>query len=165
MKAVRDQFRFSLDENVTKNVSYAPAALDLKLGRYRELSVTLQIFSASRDNGNETYDFYLICGNALGEWDLAHFPQIASTGAKVYEARILADLQPETITTGAAPDVATNDPAILRIDTAGANQGPKTLAAGVVRHGPFGHKLRYELVVGNVPIAGVNYTLRVKARY
>src|ERR1700752_316102 len=128
-KAIRDQFRFAFDVNVTKAVNYAPAAADLKLGRFRELVVTLQIFSASRDAGTETYDFYLISGDGIGEWDLVHFPQIASTGAKVYEARILANEIPQVMTTGANPDVSLNDPAVMKVDTAGANQGPKTLAA------------------------------------
>jgi len=163
-KAIRDQFRFALDVNVTKNVNYAPSSLDLKMGRFREMVATLQIFSASRDAGTETYDFYLISGDGMGEWDIAHWPQIASTGAKVYEARLFADIVPGVVTTGANPDVLLNDPGTIKTDTASSNQGPKTLAAGTVRHGPWGHKLRYELVVTNAPVAGVNYTIKIQAR-
>ncbi|MBZ5578251.1 MAG: hypothetical protein LAP40_16940 [Acidobacteriia bacterium] len=163
MKNRRETFRSSLDIAVTKAASYAPAALDLKLDRFRELVVTLDIQSAERDSGDELYDFYLITGDEIAEWDLVHFPQIATTGAKRYVARIFADQLGQTVTTGAAPDLATNDPAVLAVGAAAAN-APKSLAAGVARHGPFGHMLRYELVVAGTIATGIAYTVHVEAR-
>jgi hypothetical protein len=156
----RDTLHILLDSAVTKGVNYAPASRDLNLDRYSELVVTLAITAAERDSGNETYDFYLITGDGLSEWDLAHFPQIASTGAKTFTARLRADLTPETVTT-AAPGVVAVDSATLLTTSTNA---PKTLAAGTVRHGPWGNKLRYELVVAGTIATGISYSVQVQAR-
>lgn len=155
----RDTQHILLDA-VTKGASYAPAAVDYHLDRYRELVVTLKITSAERDTGDETYDFYLITGDGLSEWDVVHFPQIATTGAKTYTARIRADLLPQNVTT-AAPGVAADDPATLLTTSTNA---PKSLAAGAVRHGPFGNMLRYELVCAGTIATGIAYSLQVQAR-
>lgn len=166
MNTRRSNYRANLDTAVNKTASYAPAAVDLKLDRFREIVVTLDVTAADAAG---TYDFYLITGNevsqgaALAEWDLVHFPQIAN-GTRRYVARLFADQLGQTVTTGAAPDLATNDPTVLRVDTSGSNQGTKTLAAGVGRHGPFGHTLRYELVAGGSPTTGVTYSVHIEAR-
>ncbi len=154
-------FRFSLDKSVTQAASYAPTAVNFRLARYRELIVTWDIESAERDTGNETYDLYLISGDGVSEWDLVHFPQITATGAKRYTARVI-DWQPSNITT-ASPGVSAIDSATLAT-AASATNAPKSLAAGSVRHGPFGNYLRYELVVAGTVTTGIKYSLQVQAK-
>jgi len=163
MKAIRDTLHLLLDSAVTKGASYAPAAADFHLDRYTELVVTLSITSAERDSANETYDFYLITGDGLSEWDIVHFPQVATTGAKIFTARVSASLLPQNVTT-AGPGVAAVDSATLATVTSATN-APKTLAAGSVRHGPFGNMLRYELVCAGTIATGIVYSIQVQARY
>lgn len=161
MKSVRDTLHVLLDSAVTKAASYAPAALDVHLDRFTELVVTLQVTSAERDSANETYDFYLITGDGLSEWDLVHFPQVATTGAKTFTARVLGGIQPSNITT-AAPGVSAVDSATLLTSSTNA---AKTLTAGSVRHGPFGNTIRYELVCAGTIVTGIAYSIQVQARY
>jgi hypothetical protein len=152
----------SLDSGVTKTANHAPAAVDYHLDRYTELVITLKITAAERDTGNETYDFYVITGNGLSEWDLVHFPQVASTGAKTFTARLRSDMLPQNVTT-ASPGVAANESGTISTASGGA-ETPKTLAAGTVRHGPWGNMLRYELVVAGTIVTGISYSLQVQAR-
>jgi len=77
-------------------------------------------------------------------WDMMHFPQIVTTGAKTFHATMNGVVIPQEVTT-AAPGVATTSSATLRTDTTAA---ARTLTAGVVRHAPCGHNLRWELVLG-----------------
>jgi hypothetical protein len=159
MQISRETLHVLLDSSVTKTASYAPAALDVHLDRFSELVCTWKIASAVHTD--ETYDLYLITGDGLSEWDIAHFPQVATTGAKTLTARIQAGLQPGNVTT-AAPGVAAVDSATLST-AAIATNAPKSLAAGVVRHGPFGNYIRYELVVaGSAP--SIVYSVQVQAR-
>jgi len=162
MKTVRDTLHLLLDSAVTKGASYAPAAADFHLDRYTELVVTLAITSAERDSANETYDFYLITGDGLSEWDVVHFPQIATTGAKTFTARVSSLLLPQNVTT-AAPGVTAVDSGTLATVSGGTN-APKSLAAGSVRHGPFGNMLRYELVCAGTIVTGIAYSIQVQAR-
>ncbi len=155
-------FRFSLASALTKAASFAPAAVNLSLTRYDALAITLQITAAERDSANETYDVYVIMGDGLSEWDIAHFPQIATTGAKTFTARVLADPNLPANVTTAAPGVAANDAAILAT-VAGGTNAPKSLAAGLVRHGPFGNYIRHELVVAGTVVTGISYSLAVQA--
>lgn len=157
MKSVRTTLHVLLDSAVTKVASYAPAALDMALDRYTELVVTLQITAA--DTGG-TYDFYLIAGNGLAEWDVAHFPQQAATTAHTFVARIRADLLPQTVTTASTGVAALDSGTFLTTST----NAPKSLTAGVVRHGPFGNTLRYELVAAGTITTGVTYSIQVQAR-
>lgn len=150
-----------LDSAVTKAASYAPAAADWQLDRYTELVITLKITSAERDSADETYDFYIITGDGLSEWDIVHFPQVATTGAKTFTARLsTVEGIPQNITT-AAPGVAANDSGTLLTTSTNA---PKTLAAGSVRQGPWGNTLRYELVVAGTVVTGIAYSIQVQGR-
>jgi hypothetical protein len=156
----RNRLHILLDSAVTKGVNYAPAAVDYSLDRYTELVVTLKITSAERDSADETYDFYIITGDGQSEWDIVHFPQVATTGAKTYTARVRSDLLPQNVTT-ATPGVSAVDSATLLTTSTHA---PKSLAAGSVRHGAWGQNLRYELVVSGTIVTGIVYTIQVEAR-
>lgn len=157
-------FKFQLQAAVTKAADYTLAPVDRRLTRFEELILTLVVTSAERDTGNEVYDFWITTENEAGQqYDLAHFPQIASTGAKTFVARLRSDLLPQKVTT-AAPGVASNESATLKTDTSGADEGTKTLAAGTVRHGPWGDKLGYILDLGGTIVTGIAYSLHVEAR-
>jgi len=152
---------FTLDNNVTKAASYAPAAVDFKLHRFSQLTITLNIVAAERDSANETYDFYIINGDGFSEWDIVHFPQVITTGAKSFTAKVIANSLPQNVTS-AAPGVAANDPSIIQTNS-GALNAPKSLTAGSVRHGPFGGTLRYELVAAGTIATGIQYSIVVTA--
>jgi hypothetical protein len=158
MKSVRTSLHALLASALTKTASYAPDAIDLKLDRYRELVVTLEVTAADAAG---TYDFYLITGNGVGEWDVIHFAQIAGTTVKTFVARVLAGLLPQNITT-AAPGVAAVDSATLSVGASGTN-APKSLAVGSVRHGPWGNTLRFELVAAGTPTTGVSFSIQIQA--
>src|SRR5574341_1238435 len=63
-----------------------------ELGHVQNLMLFLHVHSADRTDGTETYDVYVTSrmkdpsGLITLEWDLVHFPQIASTGEKVFAA-------------------------------------------------------------------------------
>jgi len=154
----RDTTRFALDSAANKLASFASLARDCRLDRFTELIVSLNVTAAE---GSRTYDFYVITGDGSSEWDLVHFPQLIAAGAARFTARIQSIQLPQAVTAG-APGVATVAPAIINTLTTNA---PKTLAAGVVAHGPWGNMLRYELVVGGGALTtGITYTLQVQAR-
>jgi hypothetical protein len=143
---------FSQDPNVDDH--------NFKLGSFDSMLVTLDIISADRDDGDETYDFYITSGDGVSKWDICHFPQIVTTGAKRFTARIVSADRLAEITT-ATPGVSAEPTAIMTTDTGGSNEGIKTLAAGKVRHGPFGDYLGYELVIaGTTPsiVYGITVT-------
>lgn len=114
---------------------------------YHQAIVTLKVTSADRTNNDETYDVYITTGDGVSSWDVIHFPQVASTGAKTYTAVVNGDLYPQTITT-AGPGVVAVNTATLKTDTAGSDQGIRTLTAGMVRHGMLGDRLGYYVDVG-----------------
>lgn len=147
------------EPSITKAATYAPAQVNLELAGYRELLITLDITVAERDTGNETYDFYITGGDGVSSWDIVHFPQIATTGAKRYTARVLSEREAEVTT--ATPGVAAEPTAIMKTDTAGAAEGTATLAAGKVRHGPFGNFFGYQLVVAGTVVTGIAYSITV----
>lgn len=158
-----ERIKATLQEAVTKAATYSGTALMLdRLPSCRILIVTLNITSAERDSTDETYDFYITTSDGVSSWDLIHFPQIAATGAKRYTARLVRDLQPQNVTT-AGPGVAAVETATMRTDTAGSNQGIKTLGAGIVRHGPWGDTLNHELVVGGTVVTGIAYSISITA--
>lgn len=160
----RETLRLALQPAVTKAADYTLAPADYRLSRFEELIVTLTVSSAERDTGNETYDVWITTENEAGEsWDVCRFPQVATTGAKTFVARVRSDLLPQQVTT-AAPGVAANETATMRTETAAANQGAKTLSAGVVRHGPWGDKLGYILDVSGTIVTGIAYSIEVEAR-
>lgn len=159
----RGKFRFSLASSLTKAASFSYAPTDLKLDRYSELVITLDIESAERDTGDETYDFYITTGNGPASWDIAHFSQIATTGAKRFVFRVISQgVLPQNVTT-AAPGVAAIDSGSLAVVSGGTN-AVKSLAAGAVRHGPWGSHIGYELVVAGTVATGIKYSIRVEAR-
>jgi hypothetical protein len=154
--------RTDLQASVTKAADFTGANLG-DMDQYRELVITFNVISAERDSADETYDVYITTTDGVGAWDLVHFPQIAATGAKEYTARVLAGLLPQNVTT-AGPGVAAVDSATLKVDTAGADEGIKTLAAGSVRHGPWASAIGHELVVAGTVVTGINYSIRIEAR-
>lgn len=147
-------------DNVTKTANFN--ALVDSLGNLSELVVELDVISADRADANETYDFYIVSANATKEWDIVHFPTIATAGAKTYIATVKKNVLPQQVTT-ASPGVVSNESGTLKIDTAGAGNGAKTLGAGVVRHGVLGAKLGYYLVVaGTTP--SIVYSIKVTVK-
>ena len=160
---MRSASAFSL-ESATKTATTTLAPVDRRLARHSELVVTWKITSAERDTGNETYDLYITTQNQAGEkYDLVHFPQVATTGAKTFVARLSSQVLPQRVTT-ASPGVASNESGTIRTETGGAAEGAKTLAAGTVRHGPWGDLIGYELVIAGTIVTGIAFTITVEAR-
>lgn len=151
-----------LQASVTKAASFTGTAL-LIPADYQQLIVTLDITSAERDSGDELYDFYITTSDGTSSWDIVHFPQIAATGAKRYTAIVSRGFIPQEVTT-ATPGVAANVSGTMKTDTAGAGEGIKTLAAGKVRHGPWGESVNHELVVAGTVATGIVYSIRVTPR-
>jgi len=149
-------------DNLSKSANFNELSKHV-LGDYSELIITLNIHSADRTDANETYDFYITSADNRKEWDIVHFPQIASTGAKTYVAVVKRNVLPQTVTT-ADPGVAAVVSGTLKTDTAGAGHGAKTLAAGLVRHGVVGSKLGYYLVVGGTTPGPVVFTIEVMVK-
>lgn len=147
----------SLSANANESVN--------QIGHIQQFLVVLEIFSADRTNADETYDFYITSGDGRSEWDVVHFPQIASTGAKKYAAIVEHNpggASANRVTT-AVPGVSSLESATMKVDTAGADQGVKTLAAGVVRHGWIGTTLGWYLVVGGTSPGPVVFSISVVA--
>jgi hypothetical protein len=138
-----------------------------KLGHVKSVLLFLHVFSASRTDADEVYDFYVTSrikdqsGDKVLEWDLVHFPQIATTGEKVYSA-VIQNISgvggPNRVTT-AVPGVSSLESATMKIDTAGSDQGVKTLAAGTVRHGLIGEQLGWYLVTGGTTPGPIVFSL------
>ena len=149
--------KLKLIDNLTIGATVTVAPADQKLRRMRELNVTWDIASAERDTGDETYDLYITTSDGTSTWDLIHFPQVATTGAKTFTARILADVLPQTV---ASNGVASNEGILLTSSTNAAG----TLAAGTVRHGKWGNRLGYKLVVAGTVVTGIVSTVLVEGR-
>ena len=151
--------RIVLQSSLTATESTSGVEKYFSIKDVTELTVALKVTSADRTTGNETYDIYITTGIRLPDgtvtkWDIAHFPQVAATGAKTYVACIKGYGSPysQTVTT-AGPGVMAVNTATMKTDTAGSDQGTKTLTAGMVRHGVFGAFISYELVAaGTTPI-------------
>lgn len=138
---------------------------NLELGGYRELIVTLQV--AAADSGG-TYNIYLVNAarlpgkaTAVGGWDMVSFTQLASVTSKIYQARVFSERFAEV--TSATPGIAAEPPAIMETETVGSAQGYGTLAAGKVRHGPFGDWLGVYVVAGSSPTTGLTFQLDIQA--
>lgn len=122
----------------------------------KKLLAVLRITSASRADGDETYDFYLTAWKLLasgnyGRWDIVHFPQIAADAVAVYTAHVNCEIYPQNVTT-AGPGVLAVTTGTMKVDTAAAGSGIRTIAAGLVRHGSVGEGLAYSLVsAGTTP--------------
>lgn len=160
----------ALQPAVTKAASFSGTALTFgpaglrALRDIRQLVITLDITSAERDTGNETYDFYITTSDGVSSWDIAHFPQVAATGAKRYTAIVNLDPSSPVNVTTASPGVLAQTIATIQTDTAGSNAGIKTLGAGIVRHGAIGKTLGYELVVAGTVVTGIAYSIQVSGR-
>ncbi len=137
----------------------APTMLDRKLCGYKQLVITLDVTAAERDSGDEFYDVYIVMGDAKSTWDIVHFPQVATTGTKRYTARVLAERLAEVTIGGTAAEPVS----ILTTITAGAAEGLKTLAAGKVRHGPFGDFIGVAVTVAGTIVTGINFSVDVTA--
>jgi hypothetical protein len=144
-------------------VTFGPAGLRA-LRDIRQLVVTLDITSAERDSANETYDFYITTSDGVSSWDIAHFPQVATTGAKRFTLIISLDPASPVNVTTAAPGVLAQTTGTMQTDTAGSNNGIKTLGAGIVRHGAIGKTIGYELVVAGTVVTGIAYSIQVQGR-
>lgn len=150
---------YTLQARTTAAATATGSDRDLGKG-VRRLIVVLEIFSAERET-NETYDIYITSGVGTARWDIAHFPQIATTGAKRWVAPIYAEFAPVAEVTTATPGVSANSPACLDVDTAGSNEGIKTLAAGEVRHGALGEFIGHEIVIAGTVATGIDYAITV----
>jgi len=129
-------------------------------GGARSLVITWNITVAERDSANETYDLYITTSDGVSAWDIVHFPQVITTGAKTFTARVICQgVLPQTITT-AAPGVPVIDSATLATVTGGLN-AIKSLGAGLVRHGPVGTTLSWELVVAGTVATGIAHSVSV----
>ncbi len=148
----------TLQPAVTKAASFTGAAIAVP-ANVRSINITLDITVAERDTGNETYDFYITTSDGVSAWDIAHFVQIATTGAKRFTASILCDILPQTVTT-AAPGVSVVRSATLATASGGTN-AIKSLAAGLVLHGPVGLTINHELVVAGTIVTGIAYSIQV----
>lgn len=116
------------------------------------LILTLEATAAARTS-DATYDIYVTCTDGISEWDLVHFPQIAASitsSPKTYTARLASKVLPQTVSSSGS---AANDNGCLETDTAGSNQGPRTLAAGSVRHGLHAGQLNTYVVIGGTDAA------------
>ncbi len=149
-----------LQAAVTKAVSFSGTAIPVP-SNARSLTITLNITAAERDSANETYDFYITTQDidGLSSWDIVHFPQIISTGAKRFTASIVCDILPQTVTT-AAPGVSVVRSGTLATISGGTN-AIKSLAAGLVLHGPIGTTINHELVVAGTVATGIVYSIQV----
>ncbi len=146
-----------LQPAVTKGVSFTGTATAVPRNA-RSITVTLDITAAERDTANETYDFYITTSDGVSAWDIAHFTQIATTGAKRFTANILLDILPQTVTT-AAPGVSVVRSATIATASGGTN-AIKSLGAGLVLHGPVGLTINHELVVAGTVVTGIAYSIQ-----
>lgn len=161
---------FTLQPAVTKAASFSGTPITFggaglrALRNTRSLIITLDITSAERDSANETYDFYITTSDGVSSWDIVHFPQIATTGAKRFTAIVSLDPQyPQNVTT-ASPGVAAVTSGTIQTDTPGSANGIKTLGAGIVRHGAIGETLSHELAVSGTIATGIAYSIKIEAR-
>lgn len=150
---------FTLESSITKAASFSGTSKS-GLGVFSQAIVTWDVTVAERDTANETYDLYITSGDGVSSWDVAHFPQIATTGAKRYTVFIygLTANYPVEVTT-ATPGVAAVASGAFKTDTAGAGEGIKTLGAGKARHGVIGDRLGYELVIAGTVATGITYSV------
>ena len=152
---------YTLQAGVTKTAAFSGTAVT-GLAQYNNIIVTLDVTVTDRADANETYDFYITTGDSVAEWDIVHFTQIAATGTHRFTAKVMGEISPTNVTT-AGPGVAAVETATLDTIAAGADQGIKTLGAGLVRHGIWGDRINHELVTaGTTPSITYSITILVK---
>lgn len=155
-------FRETILASGTVAATGVPLALvDRKLSGYKYLVATLDITAAERDSSDELYDVWIIMGDAKSTWDIVHFPQIATTGAKRYTARVSAERFAEVTT--ATPGVAAEPTSIMATVTGGSGEGSKTLAAGKVRHGPFADFIGVAVTIAGTVATGITFSVDITA--
>lgn len=149
--------------NTTVAATTNSTSRDVRLHTYDSLLIELVVTSAERDSANETYDIYVWAESPGGtKMDLAHFPQVATTGAKKFLARVSRNISPAKIDSGTP--TTTVDKGTLTMTTDGSGDGWKTLSAGQVRHGPWGHKIGYSVVVAGTVTTGIAFSINVVAK-
>lgn len=116
---------------------------------WQGLILTLQV-AAAVVTSNATYTVYVTCSDGASEWDIVAFPQIATSGSKTYTARIQPLILPQTVSSSGS---AANDDGVITTTTAGSAQGPRTLAAGSVRHGLHAGTINSYVVIGGTDAA------------
>ena len=153
---------FTLQSSVTKTAAFSGTATT-SLATFRDLIVTLDITVTDRADVDELYDFYITTGDGVSSWDIVHFPQIAATGTHRFTAVVSGGaVRPFTVTT-AAPGVASSGTGTMDTIAADADNGIRTLGAGIVRHGAWGDRLNHELVVaGTTP--SITYSITFLAK-
>lgn len=144
--------------STTFAASVAETMVDLKLAGYKYIVATLDITAAERDSSDELYDVYLVMGDGKAKWDIAHFTQVATTGAKRMVMRISAERIAEV--TGATPGIVAEPPAILLTSSTNA---PGSLGSGIVRHGPFADFIGVKVVVAGTVATGIVCSLDITA--
>jgi len=149
-------------EQATKAATTTKTPVEMPQLGHKQLIVTFSISAAERDSADETYDLFITTGDGVATWDIAHFPQIVSTGAKQFVARIgNTPSEPINVST-AAPGVAAVDSATLATVAGGTNV-VGSLGVGLVRHGPWGDRLGYHLVITGAIVTGIAFTIHVQA--
>jgi len=132
----------SLQDKVTKAATFRPTDKLQLPERFNTLIVVLNIFSAVHTD--ETYDFYITTTEGPASWDIVHFLQVATTGAKTFVARVHLNTRPQTVTATTLAEEAS-----LLVSSTNAIE---TLAANAVRHGPIGRRLGHSVVIaGSAP--------------
>lgn len=152
-----------LRETLLPPATYAASVVALapvkrNLSGYKYLLVTLDITVAERDSADELYDVYITMSDGVATWDIIHFLQIATTGAKRYTARVSAERFAEV--TSATPGVAAEPPATLLTTTTNA---PGTLGSGIVRHGPFADFIGVKVVIAGTVATGIAFSVDLSA--
>lgn len=145
-------------ESSTQALTYTGKMLRKRLGGFKYLVLTLNVIAAERDSGDETYDCYIVMGDGVSTWDIVHFPQIVTTGAKQFTARVSAERFAEVTTASAG--VASEPSATLLTSS---TNGAKSLGAGVVRHGPFADQIGVIMVIAGTIVTGINFTVEMTA--
>ena len=153
---------YTLQASVTKTANFSGTATT-GLVQYTNLIVTLDVTVTDRADANETYDFYITTGDGTANWDVAHFTQIATTGTHRFTAVVSGGVvRPFTVTT-AEPGLAFSGTGTMDTIAADADNGIRTLGAGIVRHGAWGDRLNHELVVaGTTP--SITYSITFLAK-
>lgn len=159
-RAVGDAFTFLASTSHTATTVLA-AVTDM--GGFNHLLVTWDVTAAERDSADETYDLYVTCSDGVSTWDVVHFPQIITTGAKRYTAAINGTLLPQEVTT-ATPGVSANASGTFKTDTSGAGEGTRTLAAGKVRHGMLGDRCGADIVIAGTIVTGITHSITMTVR-
>lgn len=122
----------------------------------RTLVFILRVFSMDRTDGDETADVWITTRDGEAVWDLVHYPQIATTGEKIFVAKVVvAGVLPQLVTATTAANEAA-----LTVFT-GATNAKKSIAANAVRHGAVGAYLSHEVTIAGTTPSFV-YSIRCR---